>query len=196
MQEHRVTVARVSHTLERPFFVMATQNPIEMEGTYPLPEAQLDRFFFKLTVCYPSESELMSIAERTTSGTTPEVDTVADRITVLRMIELARELPIAKPVLSYAVKLTTRTHPDRDESPETSRRFVRYGASPRGLQALVLGAKIRALLEGRFNVSFEDVRAVALPALRHRVILNFEGDAEGVTSDRVILDVLAATRAG
>jgi MoxR-like ATPase len=195
MQEHRVTVARVSHTLERPFFVMATQNPIEMEGTYPLPEAQLDRFFFKLTVGYPSEDELMAIAERTTGSTTAEVDTVADRITVLRMMELARELPIAKAVLTYAVKLTTRTHPDHDDSPDTTRRFVRYGASPRGLQSLVLGAKIRALLEGRFNVSYEDVRAAALPSLRHRVILNFEADAEGVTTDRVIMDVLAATRA-
>jgi MoxR-like ATPase len=195
MQEHRVTVARVSHALERPFFVMATQNPIEMEGTYPLPEAQLDRFFFKLTVGYPSEDELMAIAERTTGTSTVEVDTVADRITVLRMMELARELPIAKAVLNYAVKLTTRTHPEHADSPDTSRRFVRYGASPRGLQSLVLGAKIRALLEGRFNVSYEDVRAAALPSLRHRVILNFEADAEGVTTDRVILDVLAATRA-
>jgi MoxR-like ATPase len=123
------------------------------------------------------------------------VDTVADRITVLRMMELARELPIAKAVLTYAVKLTTRTHPDHDDSPDTTKRFVRYGASPRGLQSLVLGAKIRALLEGRFNVSYEDVRAAALPSLRHRVILNFEADAEGVTTDRVILDVLAHTRA-
>ncbi len=195
MQEHRVTVARVSHTLERPFFVMATQNPIEMEGTYPLPEAQLDRFFFKLTVGYPSEDELMAIAERTTGTASVDVQTVADRTMVLRMVELARELPIAKAVLSYAVKLTTRTHPEREDSPETSRRFVRYGASPRGLQSLVLGAKIRALLEGRFNVSYDDVRAAALPSLRHRVILNFEADAEGVTTDRVILDVLAATRA-
>jgi MoxR-like ATPase len=195
MQEHRVTVARVSHILERPFFVMATQNPIEMEGTYPLPEAQLDRFFFKLTVGYPTEDELMAIAERTTGSSSAEVGTVADRITVLRMMELARELPIAKSVLGYAVKLTTRTHPDRDDSPDTTKRFVRYGASPRGLQSLVLGSKIRALLEGRFNVSYEDVRAAALPSLRHRVILNFEADAEGVTTDRVILDVLAATRA-
>jgi MoxR-like ATPase len=195
MQEHRVTVAKTSYQLERPFFVMATQNPIEMEGTYPLPEAQLDRFFFKLTVGFPSEEELITIADRTTSGRPVEVTTVTDRVSVLRMVELARELPIARPVLGYAVKLITRTHPDRDDSPESTRRFVRYGASPRGLQSLVLGAKIRALFEGRFNVAFEDVRATALPALRHRIILNFEADAEGVTSDRVILDVLAATRA-
>jgi len=194
MQEHRVTVAKTSYQLDRPFFVMATQNPIEMEGTYPLPEAQLDRFFFKLNVNYPSEDELLTIAERTTSGHPPEVQPVADGPTVLAMMELAREVPIARPVLGFAVKLTTRTHPENPESPESTRRYVRYGASPRGLQALVLGAKIRAILEGRFNVAFEDLRAVALPALRHRIILNFEADAEGVTADRVISDVLLATR--
>lgn len=196
MQEHRVTVARTSHILERPFFVMATQNPIEMEGTYPLPEAQLDRFFFKLSVDYPSEDELITIADRTTTGRPAEVDTIADRTAVLRMMELARELPMARPVLQYAVKLSVRTHPERDDSPETTKRYVRYGASPRGLQALVLGAKIRALLEGRYNVAYDDVRATALPALRHRIILNFEADAEAVSSDRVIMDVLASTRTG
>jgi MoxR-like ATPase len=194
MQEHRVTVAKTSHQLDRPFFVMATQNPIEMEGTYPLPEAQLDRFFFKLSVGFPSPDELLEIAERTTTGHTPEVTAVADGPTVLSMIELARDLPIARPVLTYAVRLVTRTHPNNPDSPENTRRYVRYGSSPRGLQALVLGAKIRALLEGRFNVAFEDIRAVALPALRHRLILSFEADAEGVTTDRVIADVLASTR--
>ncbi len=194
MQEHRVTVARTSHTLDRPFFVMATQNPIEMEGTYPLPEAQLDRFFLKLNVGFPSVDELLLIAERTTSGQMPEASSIADGPTVMSMIELARELPIARPVLSYAVRLVTNTHPSTAGSPESTRRFVRYGASPRGLQALVLGAKIRALLEGRFNVAFEDIRAVALPALRHRLILSFEADAEGVAAERVIADVLAATR--
>jgi MoxR-like ATPase len=173
---------------------MATQNPIEMEGTYPLPEAQLDRFFFKLQVGFPSADELLQIAERTTTGHLPEVNPVADGATVLSMIDLARELPIARPVLTYAVRLVTRTHPDSADSPDATRRFVRYGSSPRGLQALVLGAKIRALLEGRFNVAFEDIRAVALPALRHRLILSFEADAEGVTTDRVIADVLATTR--
>ena len=194
MQEQRVTVAKTSYPLERPFFVMATQNPIEMEGTYPLPEAQLDRFFFKLNVAYPSEEELLQIAERTTTGRPPEVQPVADGPTVLAMLDLAREVPIARPVLAFAVRLTTRTHPERPHSPESTRRYVRYGASPRGLQALVLGAKIRAILEGRFNVAFEDIRAVALPALRHRIILNFEADAEGITPDRVISDVLLATR--
>jgi MoxR-like ATPase len=194
MQENRVTVAKHSHSLDRPFFVMATQNPIEMEGTYPLPEAQLDRFFFKLQVGFPSADELLQIAERTTTGHLPEVNPVADGPTVLSMIELARDLPIARPVLTYAVRLVTRTHPENSDSPDSTRRFVRYGSSPRGLQALVLGAKIRALLEGRFNVAFEDIRAVALPALRHRLILSFEADAEGVTTDRVIADVLATTR--
>jgi MoxR-like ATPase len=194
MQEHRVTVAKTSHLLDRPFFVMATQNPIEMEGTYPLPEAQLDRFFFKLSVGFPSAEELLEIAERTTTGQLPEVGSVADGKMVLAMIDLARDLPIARPVLTYAVRLVTRTHPDSVDSPESTRRYVRYGSSPRGLQALVLGAKIRALLEGRFNVAFEDIRAVALPALRHRIILSFEADAEGITTDRVIGDVLATTR--
>jgi MoxR-like ATPase len=173
---------------------MATQNPIEMEGTYPLPEAQLDRFFFKLSVGFPTAEELFQIAERTTTGHVADVSPVADAETVLGMIDLARELPIARPVLTYAVRLVTRTHPDHADSPESTRRYVRYGSSPRGLQALVLGAKIRALLEGRYNVAFEDIRAVALPALRHRLILSFEADAEGVTTDRVISDVLGATR--
>jgi MoxR-like ATPase len=194
MQEHRVTVARTTHAIDLPFFVMATQNPIEMEGTYPLPEAQLDRFFFKLHVGFPSADELLEIAERTTTGHPPEVNSIADGPTVLSMLELARALPMARPVLSYAVRLVTNTHPDNPSSPESTRRFVRYGSSPRGLQSLVLGAKIRALLEGRFNVAYEDIRAVALPGLRHRIILSFEADAEGITTDRVISDVLAATR--
>jgi MoxR-like ATPase len=194
MQEQRITVAKVSYTLERPFFVMATQNPIEMEGTYPLPEAQLDRFFFKLNVGYPSDDQLLMIAERTTGTTRPEARTVADGATVLAMLELAREVPIARNVLAYAVRVITSTHPDRPDAPDVTRRYVRYGASPRGLQSLVLGAKIRAILEGRFNVAFEDIRAVALPALRHRVILNFEADAEGITPDKVLSNVLNSTR--
>jgi MoxR-like ATPase len=173
---------------------MATQNPIEMEGTYPLPEAQLDRFLFKLTVSYPSEEELLMIAERTTGSRPPRAHSIADGPTVMSMMDLAREVPIARPVLNYAVRLVTRTHPDKPEASETVKRYVRYGASPRGLQSLVLGAKIRAILEGRFNVAYEDIKAVALPSLRHRVILNFEADAEGITPDRVISDVLLATR--
>jgi MoxR-like ATPase len=194
MQEQRVTVAKTSYALERPFFVMATQNPIEMEGTYPLPEAQLDRFLFKLTVSYPSDEEMLMIAERTTGNRPPRAQPIADGPTVLTMMDLAREVPIARPVLGYAVRLVTRTHPDKPDASEAVKRYVRYGASPRGLQSLVLGAKIRAILEGRFNVAYEDLKAVALPSLRHRVILNFEADAEGITPDRVISDVLLATR--
>jgi MoxR-like ATPase len=194
MQEHRVTVAKTSYQLDRPFFVMATQNPIEMEGTYPLPEAQLDRFFFKLNVGFPTADELIAIAERTTTSHVPEVTSVADGPTVLEMMTLARDLPMARPVMTYAVRLVTRTHADAADSPELTRRFVRYGSSPRGLQALILGAKIRALLEGRYNVAFEDIRAVALPALRHRLILSFEADAEGVSADRIIAEILASTR--
>jgi len=194
MQEQRVTVAKTSYALERPFFVMATQNPIEMEGTYPLPEAQLDRFFFKLTVTYPSDEELLTIAKRTTGSRAPRANPIADGATVLAMMDLAREVPIADSVLGYAVRLVTRTHPEKADASEAVKRYVRYGASPRGLQSLVLGAKIRAILEGRFNVAFEDLKAVALPSLRHRVILNFEADADGVTTDRVISDVLLATR--
>ena len=193
MQEHRVTVARTTHPLPEPYFVMATQNPIEMEGTYPLPEAQLDRFFFKLEVAFPSAEELLAIAERTTSNRVAQVKRVADGPTVLKLARYARDIPIARPVLEYAVRLVLRTHPETPEAPATVKRFARYGSSPRGLQALVLGSKVRALLEGRHNVAFEDIRAVARPALRHRVLLNFEADAEGITADRLIADLLAAT---
>ncbi|MBX6770445.1 MAG: MoxR family ATPase [Chloroflexi bacterium] len=193
MQEHRVTVARVSYPLPEPFLVLATQNPIEMEGTYPLPEAQLDRFFFKLTVRYPSLDDLVDIAARTTGAPTPAVSPVADGPMVLRMTALARELPVATPVLRYAAHIVQNSHPDAPDSPPAVRRFVRYGASPRGVQALVLAGKIRALLEGRLNVAFADVRAAAHPALRHRIILNFEADAEGVSSDQIIDAILAAT---
>jgi MoxR-like ATPase len=193
MQEHRVTVARVSYPLPEPFLVLATQNPIEMEGTYPLPEAQLDRFFFKLTVRYPSLDDLVDIAARTTGAPAPVVSPVADGPMVLRMTALARELPVATPVLRYAAHIVQNSHPDAPGSPPAVRRFVRYGASPRGVQALVLAGKIRALLEGRLNVAFADVRAAAHPALRHRIILNFEADAEGVSSDQIIDAILAAT---
>jgi MoxR-like ATPase len=193
MQERRVTVARQTHQLIEPFLVLATQNPIEMEGTYPLPEAQLDRFFFKLNVLFPNEDQLVQIAERTTSATTATVEPVADGKTVLQMIALARELPIAEPVTRFAARLVLNTHPDVESSPREVKQFVRHGASPRGLQTLVLAGKIRALLEGRLNVSFEDVREVALPALRHRVLLSYEGEAEGMTPDAVVQSALAAT---
>lgn len=186
MQEQTVTVGKNAHALPRPFFVLATQNPMEMEGTYPLPEAQLDRFFFKLHVGYPSAEELAEIISRTTSGVPPTIRKVADAHRLNRVSELAREVPIASHVQDYAVRLVLATHPERPGVPKISADFVRYGASPRGAQALVLAAKIRALLEGRYNVAFEDIRRVAHPALRHRLILNFQAEMEGVSADQVI----------
>ena len=189
MQERQVTVARQKHTLQEPFFVMATQNPIEMEGTYPLPEAQVDRFLFKLTIGYPSQAELADIINRTTVREMPHPRRVAAGDTVLRMIRLARDLPIAQPVVDYVARLVMATHPGSDYSSEASR-HVRFGSSPRGAQSIVTAAKIHAMLQGRYNVAFEDVRFVALPALRHRIILNFEAEAEGVSSDSIIRDIL------
>ncbi|HVA25997.1 MAG TPA: MoxR family ATPase [Chloroflexota bacterium] len=189
MQERQVTVARQRHVLQEPFFVMATQNPIEMEGTYPLPEAQVDRFLFKLTIGYPSQSELVDIINRTTVREMPHPKRVATAETVLRMIVLARDLPIAQPVVDYVARLVMATHPGTDYAGEASR-HVRFGSSPRGAQSIVIAAKIHAMLQGRYNVAFEDVRFVALPALRHRIILNFEAEADGVTSDSIIRDIL------
>jgi len=186
MQEFSVTVGGVSRPLPAPFFVLATQNPIEMEGTYPLPEAQLDRFLFKLRVRYPALEELTEIIERTTHVREVQVRRVMTGPEVLGFRELVREIPIASHIRDLASLLVLSTHPQWERAPEPARRFVRYGASPRGAQALVLGAKVRALAEGRYNVSVEDLRAVALPALRHRLILNFEGEAEGVDVDRLI----------
>ena len=190
MQERTVTVARQIHTLPQPFFVLATQNPLEMEGTYPLPEAQLDRFFFKIDVPFPSVEELVEIARRTTGAETPRAQTVADGATVLAMQALAREVPIADAVLTYVARLVRATHPTDANAPDTVRRYVRYGASPRGMQAIILAAKITALLDGRFNVAFDDVRAVATPALRHRIGLNFEALAEGVSADTIVETLL------
>ena len=195
MQEHQVSVARDRHKLEPPFFVLATQNPLEMEGTYPLPEAQLDRFLFKLWVPFPSEDDLVEIMERTTGSTTPTAKAAANAAEVVEMQRLARSVPIAPHVTAYAVSVLAATHPDSPRAPELVKEYVRYGGSPRGAQALVLTGKIHALLEGRFNVSVDDVRAVALPALRHRVIRNFEGEAEGITSDAIVRSVLDAVPA-
>jgi MoxR-like ATPase len=192
MQEQQVSVARDRHKLEPPFFVLATQNPLEMEGTYPLPEAQLDRFLFKLWVPFPSEEDLVTIMERTTGANMPQARKAADAKQVVSMQRLARSVPIAPHVTAYAVSVLAATHPDAQRAPELVRQYVRYGGSPRGAQALVLTGKIYALLNGRFNVSTDDVRAVALPALRHRVIRNFEGEAEGITSDAIVRAVLDA----
>jgi MoxR-like ATPase len=191
MQEKTVTVANERYTLQPPFFVLATQNPLEMEGTYPLPEAQLDRFLFKVDVLFPSTDELVEIMGRTTGTHTPHVDVVSDGQRILAMGMLAREVPIASHVSRYIAELVIATHPEASLPPDSLvRQFVRYGASPRGSQAMVLGAKVHALLEGRYNVAFEDVEAVAYAALRHRLILNFEGQAEGVHPDEVITDLL------
>ena len=190
MQERAATVAGETRTLPRPFFVMATQNPIEMEGTYPLPEAQLDRFLLKIQVPFPEPSELVDIISRTTSGSDPTARRVVSTRSLTEMIGLTLQVPLATHLAGYAAALVVATHPERPEAPEMIRRFVRFGSSPRGAQSLVLAAKATALLDGRLNVSEEDLRTVALPALRHRVILSYEGLAEGITPDAVVSEVL------
>jgi MoxR-like ATPase len=192
MQDVSVSVGRVTYPLEQPFLVLATQNPLEMEGTYPLPEAQIDRFFFKLTVNFPSEEAIHEILDRTTRGDVPAVGRVLDGPEILDMRRVARSVPIARPVQAYAIRLTLATHPDSPHATPLVRKYVRYGASPRAAQALVLGAKIHALTAGRPFVSEEDIRAVALPALRHRVLLGFEGEVERADPDALIRDVIAA----
>jgi MoxR-like ATPase len=192
MQERTVTVGTQTRALPSPFFVLATQNPIELEGTYPLPEAQLDRFFFKVLVPFPSERDLLEIARRTTGESTPQLKPVADAASLLTAQRIVREVPIAEHVLHYAARLITATHPDRTEI-ESVRRYVRWGASPRGMQTLVLAGKVRALLEGRYNVAFDDLNAVAHAALRHRIFLQFEAEADGVTTDRIISEILEHT---
>jgi MoxR-like ATPase len=193
MQEHRVTVAKTTYKIDEPFFVLATQNPLEMEGTYPLPEAQLDRFFFKLHVQFPSRDELHTILDRTTGGHDPVVSAVLSREEVIGMQRLVREVPVARHVQDFVIRVLEATHPESTEAPELTKRFVRFGASPRGAQSVLLAAKIRALFEGRFAASIDDVRKVCFPALRHRVLLNFEGEAEGVKTDQVIEEILAKT---
>lgn len=190
MQEGTVTVAGVRYELEKPFFVMATQNPIEQEGTYPLPEAQLDRFLFKLVVGYSSRDELATIVDRTTRGVTMQPEQVMDGTEIKQWQRLVREVILASHVQDYIVRLVLATHPQGAFALPITNQYLRWGASPRGAQTLALAAKVRALLEGRYNVSFEDVRRVYLPALRHRVILNFEAQAEGLDTDHVLLDIL------
>ncbi|MBI2868224.1 MAG: MoxR family ATPase [Chloroflexi bacterium] len=192
MQERTVSVGDATRSLPRPFFVLATQNPLEMEGTYPLPEAQLDRFFFKVLVPFPDRANLGEILRRTISYEPARAGAVADGLVLEKMIRLAREVPVASHVHDYAVSLVLATHPEREDAPPLVRKYVRYGASPRGLQTLVIGGQVRALLEGRYNLSVDDLQAVAYPALRHRLILNFEAQAEGITADKVIGHVLEA----
>jgi MoxR-like ATPase len=195
MQEHQVTVARNRYPLDPPFFVLATQNPLEMEGTYPLPEAQLDRFLFKVMVPFPSEEDLITIMDRTTGSEAVTAGKVCTAAEIVEMQRLARAVPIAPHVTAYAVSLLSATHPDQPRAPQIVREYVRYGGSPRGAQALVTAGKIYALLDGRFNVAIDDVRAVALPSLRHRVILNFEGEAEGITPEAIVRSILDAVPA-
>jgi MoxR-like ATPase len=195
MQERSVTVAGTTHTLPMPFFVMATQNPIEQEGTYPLPEAQLDRFFFKLLVGYSNRRELHTILDRTTTGHDPIVKPVLDGPAIERYQQLVRQVLIAPHVQDYAIRCVLATHPDGEFSGTLAKQFLRYGASPRAAQALVLGGKVRALLDGRGHVSVEDIRGVLLPALRHRVLLNFEGQAEGMTPELILSDIADHTPA-
>ena len=199
MQEHRVSVGKRTYVLDEPFVVLATQNPLEMEGTYPLPEAQLDRFFMKLHVPFPNREELHAILDLTTGEARSERSAVLHREDILRMQALVRRVPVARHVQDYAIRVIQATHPEGPDAPEMCKRFVRFGASPRGAQATLLAAKIRALFEGRFAASIDDVRAVVLPALRHRVLLNFEGEAEGMKTDQVLEAILKAipeTKAG
>ena len=190
MQERSVTIAGNVYKLKEPFFVMATQNPIEQEGTYPLPEAQLDRFFFKLVVGYSSREELTTIIDRTTKGVNVEPEKVMDGAEIVQWQQLIREVILAPHVQDYIVRLTLATHPQGPFAVPITNQYLRWGSSPRGAQTLALAAKVRALLDGRYNVSFEDVRRVYLPALRHRVILNFEAQAEGIEPDHVLLEIL------
>lgn len=191
MQEKQVTAAGEIRKLAEPFFVLATQNPIDQEGTYPLPEAQLDRFFFKLLVGYPNARELTEVLNRTTERIRIEVGKVLDGASLLELQRLVREVPVASHVKDYAVRLVLATHPKTDTAVSISNQYLRFGSSPRGGQTLMLAGKVRALTQGRFNVSFEDIEAVAMPALRHRLILNFEAEAEGITTDQIIGRVLA-----
>lgn len=190
MQEGTVTVAGVTYPLERPFFVLATQNPIEMEGTYPLPEAQIDRFFFKLVVKPPGPRELKMIVERTTGDLEPAVSSVLEREELLALQRLVRDVPLASHVVDFAIHLVQATHPASPEASADVKRYVLYGSSPRGAQALVLAAKARALMRGRFNAAVEDVAAVAAPALRHRVIFNFEAETEAMTIDDLLAELI------
>jgi MoxR-like ATPase len=193
MQEKSVSVGKVTHKLEEPFFVMATQNPIELEGTYPLPEAQMDRFLFKLKIVYPTSDEMHEIMNRTTQVEEPQARAVLEQGEVLEMRKTVLSVPIAKSIQDYAIRLTLATHPNAPQSHPLTNKYVRFGASPRGTQALVLGGKVQALLNDRAHVAAEDIRAVAYPALRHRMLLNFEGEAEHVDTDNILREILKDT---
>lgn len=189
MQEKTVTVGNRTNTLPKPFFVLATQNPIENEGTYPLPEAQMDRFLFKLNVVFPSIEELTEIVAITTNKQEP-ITKITNGEEIFKMINVANEIPIAKPVIDYAMKLIMNTHPENENSPEITRKYVRFGSSPRGAQAIIKASKVRAIMKGRLNVSFDDINTCAYPVLRHRIILNFESMTDNITSDFIITKLI------
>ena len=193
MQEHSVTSGGQIRKLPEPFMVLATQNPIEQEGTYPLPEAQLDRFFFKLLVPYSNREELRTIIDRTTTGEDPRAENVTGAEQITQAQDLVRHVVIAEHVQDYAIRLVLATHPQGEFAPDVTNRFVRFGSSPRGVQALVLAGKVRAMLDERYHVSFDDIEASVMPALRHRILLNFEGQAEGISTDEVLDNVLEGT---
>jgi MoxR-like ATPase len=195
MQERTVTVLGRTYRVEPPFFVLATQNPIEMEGTYPLPEAQLDRFMFKLNVMFPDTNELTTIIENTTSDKISRAHHITDGKTLIEMGQFARQVPAAAQVNRYAAAIVAATHPENADATEQIKKYVRFGSSPRGAQALLLGARVLALLNGRFNVAIDDVRAIAPAALRHRILLNYEGQGEGISTNNIVRDVLAAVKA-
>ncbi len=190
MQEKSVSVGNITHKLEEPFFVMATQNPIELEGTYPLPEAQMDRFLFKLKIEYPNIDEMHQIMDRTTQVGEAQAQAVLEHGEVMQMRETVLSVPIAKPVQDYAIRLTLATHPNSTHAHALTNKYARFGASPRGTQALVLGGKMLALLNERVHVSCEDIRSVVMPALRHRILLNFEGEAEHVDTDDILKEII------
>jgi len=192
MQERRVTLGGETHELPRPFFVMATQNPLEMEGTYPLPEAQLDRFLFKVLVPFPSADDIVEILARTTAEATPQVEKIADGARLAEMIAMVREVPAASHVMRYAATLVAATHPQHPSATPQVKEYVRFGASPRAAQAMVLGGKAMALTDARYNLSGDDVREVAKLALRHRLVLGYEAAADGVAADDIIEELLAA----
>jgi MoxR-like ATPase len=191
MQEKSVTVAGITHPLDLPFFVLATQNPIEQDGTYPLPEAQLDRFFFKLHVEMPNHKEFSQIIKRTGGTTEPEIKIVATRDDIIKMGRIVRHIPIEETVLNYLIHVVRLTHPSVAQAPETVKKFVRHGASSRAAQAILAAARVRAMRAGRYHVATEDINAVAIPAMRHRLILSFEGEAEGMTADGLIQEIVA-----
>ena len=194
MQENSVSAGGQTHALQQPFFVLATMNPLEMEGTYLLPEAQLDRFFFKLKLGFPSADELNEILERTTKTHEPQVERVLGPGQILEMRETVRSVPVAGPIQNYAIRLTLATHPESELASDMTKRYVRFGSSPRGTQALILGAKVNALINDRLYVSAEDIRAVCVNALRHRLLLNFDAEAEGVNTDLILEDILGRLR--